>query len=151
MFEAFSLIAGTHPQSAQFKDEYVEGWSRDDNTKVVEFMSCLTRFKFIIGAVSLYSLLHPLHGLTQKLQGRTKDIVDAYQGVEEIIGQLKSMREKMEDTYLIPAYTMMHVGLQKNWMLSPPSPEHMDAGRNTEQMLHLLLLELQEQSWHPGP
>ena len=43
--------------------------------------------------------LHPLHGLTQKLQGRTKDIVAAYQGVEEIIRQLKSMRENMEDTY----------------------------------------------------
>ena len=92
MVEAFSLFARTRPQSAQLKDEYVEGWGRDDNTKVVEFMSCLTRFKFIIGAVSLYSLLHPLHGLTQKLQGRTKYIVDAYQGVEEI-------RETMEDTY----------------------------------------------------
>ena len=78
MYEAFSLIAGTHSQSSQFLDDHIVGWSRDDKTKAAEFLSCLARFEFIIGAVSLYSLLHPIYGLTQKLQGRTKDILDAY-------------------------------------------------------------------------
>ena len=62
-------------------------------------MSCISRLEFIIGAVSLFSQLHPLHGLTLKLQGRTKDIVAADQGVEEIIRQLKSMRENIVDLY----------------------------------------------------
>ena len=57
-------------------------------------------FRFVDSEQKIrFSLLHPLHGLIQKLQGRTKDIVAAYQGVEEIIRQLKSMRENMEDTY----------------------------------------------------
>ncbi len=86
MYDVFSLITGTHPQSSHFKDENVDGWSRDDKTKAAEFMSYLARFKLIIGAVSFYSLLHPPHALIQKLQGCTKDIVDAYQGVEQISG-----------------------------------------------------------------
>ena len=113
MYKVFSLIAGTHPQLAQFKDKYVEGWSRDDKTKAVE--SCISRFELIIRALSLCSRLHPLHGLTQKLQVRSKDIVAAYQGVEEIIRQLKSMRENMEDTYrCINNYACIIA--EKNWM-----------------------------------
>ena len=151
MYEAFSLIAGTHPQYAQFKDQYVEGWSRDDKTKAAEFMSCISRFEFIIRAVSLYSRLDPLHGLTQKLQGRSKDIVAAYQGVEEIIRQLKSMRENMEDTYrCINNYACIIA--EKTGCKTHQAPHAWRPFRTQSQCSNCYCWgALQEQSWHPAP
>ena len=57
----------------------------------MDFMKCLTKFDFVIGVVALYHLLHPLHGITVKLQGRTKDIVQAYEDVEKLKADMKTM------------------------------------------------------------
>ena len=62
-------------------------------------MQGISRFDFIIGVVSLYVLLHPLHGITQKLQGRTQDIVQAYKDVEEVKSLLKFMRADVDNVF----------------------------------------------------
>ena len=50
-------------------------------------------FKFLIGLVSLYRLLHPLVAITQNLQGRSVDIIKAYNRVESCIQDMQHMRQ----------------------------------------------------------
>ena len=45
----------------------------------MELIKCLTKFDFVIKVVSLYNVFHPLHDITVKLQGHTKDMVQAYE------------------------------------------------------------------------
>ena len=89
MYEALQVIIGTHPEL----DEFLEDYRPMDNIK------CLTKFDFVIGVVSLYSLLHPLYGNTIKLQGRTKKIVQAYQDLEGLKSDMKSMRADIDQVY----------------------------------------------------
>ena len=99
MYEALQVILGTHPQLEELSADYTKGWSSEDMRKAMEFTKCLTNFDFVIGVVSLYSLLHPLHGITIKLQGRTKDIVQAYEDVEGLKSDMKSMRSDIDNAY----------------------------------------------------
>ena len=62
----------------------------------MEFIKCLTKFEFVIGVLSLYSLLHHLHNITVKLQGRTKDKVQAYEDVEGLKSDVKSMKVDLD-------------------------------------------------------
>ena len=45
----------------------------------------------------MYTLLYPLAGITQRLQGRAVDVVQAYQDVQSVILGMKGLRE---DIYL---------------------------------------------------
>ena len=54
------------------------------NLKVMtlKFINSLRKFEFIIGISSLSRLLHPVTDITQKLQGRTIDIIDTSQNID---------------------------------------------------------------------
>ena len=99
MFEAFQVILGTHERLNEFSTEQTEGWSGEDKRNANDFMHCLSRFDFIIGMVSLYFLLHPIHGTTQKLQGRSQDILQAYIDIDEVMSKLKSMRSGIDKLF----------------------------------------------------
>ena len=99
MFEAFQVILGTHERLNEFSTEQTEGWSGEDKKNANDFMHCLSRFDFIIGMVSLYFLLHPIHGTTQKLQGRSQDILQAYIDIDEVMSKLKSMRSGIDKLF----------------------------------------------------
>ena len=62
-------------------------------------MKYLTKFDFVIGVVSLYSLLHLFSGITIKLQGRTKGILKAYEDVENLTSEKKSMRSDIDNVF----------------------------------------------------
>ena len=62
----------------------------------MKLIKCLTKFDFVIEVVSLYSVLHPLHGITVKLQGHIKDLVQAYEDVKGLKSDMKSMRANID-------------------------------------------------------
>ena len=46
--------------------------------------------------IALYRLLHPVAGITQKLQGRPIDVIDAYQNVNTCIEDIQLLRENVD-------------------------------------------------------
>ena len=52
-----------------------------------------------VGLVSLYSLLHPVHGLTSGLQGKSIDIVNAYQRINETVSSLKVVSRDIDNQF----------------------------------------------------
>ncbi|XP_065658132.1 uncharacterized protein LOC136082646 [Hydra vulgaris] len=57
---------------------------------------CSSHFEFIIGIITLYRLLHPLSYITERLQGRTTNIVYAYSNIQETIDDLNHLRKNVE-------------------------------------------------------
>ena len=54
-----------------------------------------------MGIISLYRLLHPVAPITQKLQGRTVDVIAAFNGVKDCIEDMKTLRENVEGEFSI--------------------------------------------------
>ena len=46
--------------------------------------------------IALCRLLHPVAGVTQKLQGRAIDVIDAYQNVNTCIEDIQLLRENVD-------------------------------------------------------
>ena len=55
----------------------------------------MTKFEFFIGMIVLYRLLHAVAGITQKLQGRTIDVTDAYQNINTCIEDIQLLQENV--------------------------------------------------------
>ena len=53
----------------------------------------------MIGLVSLYRLLHLFVGITQNLQGRSTDIIKAYNEVEGCIQDMQSIRQTTDEEF----------------------------------------------------
>ena len=53
----------------------------------------ITDFEFIVTFVTVYHFLSHLVGITVKLQGKTLDIVDAYNGISSIVTFYRSLRQ----------------------------------------------------------
>ena len=53
----------------------------------------------MIGLVLLYRLLHPLVGITQYLQGRSNDIIKAYNQVESCIQDMQHIRQFTDEEF----------------------------------------------------
>ena len=56
-------------------------------------LKVVTSFEFI-SLIALYRLLHPLAGITNRLQGRGVDIIEAYDDVSSVIKDIKNTRKK---------------------------------------------------------
>ena len=57
--------------------EYTEVW------EARELLNAVTSYVFSL--IGLYRLLHPLAGITNRLQGRGVDIIEAYDDVSSVI------------------------------------------------------------------
>ena len=64
--------------------------------EATNYLNALAKFEFIIGILSLYRLLHPIAGLTNKLQGRSIDVIEAYANVSSCVDDMKFIRENIE-------------------------------------------------------
>ena len=53
--------------------------------EATSLLNAVTSFEFIISLIGLYRLLHPLAGITNCLQGRVVDIIEAYDDVSSVI------------------------------------------------------------------
>ena len=60
------------------------------------FLNTLTTFEFLIAIINLYHLHHLLLSVTQKLQGRTADIVYAYNNMQEAVDNLYYIRQNVD-------------------------------------------------------
>ena len=65
-----------------------EGWDYKTKWKATLLLITVTSFEFIIYLIGLYRLLHPLAGITNCLQGRGVDIIEAYDDVSSVIKDL---------------------------------------------------------------
>ena len=73
----------------------------------------MTDFGFIVGMVTIYQFLHRLHGPTIKLQGRSMDIVQAYQQMDDLKKDYKNMRNNVDKDFKV-VYTLV-IELNKHW------------------------------------
>ena len=78
MIEASETMNGTYPKNNDFNSVYKNGWDSKTKEDATSYLNVITKFEFLTGLVSLYRLLHLLVGITQNLQGRSIDIIKAY-------------------------------------------------------------------------
>ena len=64
LVECFEIINGTHSNLEEFDDDFTKGWDSGSKVEATTRLKSITDFRFIVGLVSLYSLLHPVHSLT---------------------------------------------------------------------------------------
>ena len=65
-----------------------EGWDYKTKWEATLVLKTVTSFEFIIYLIGLHRLLHPLAGITNCLQGRGVDIIEAYDDVSSVIKDL---------------------------------------------------------------
>ena len=99
--EALEIIIGTHPDINTLDEIFTKGWNWNSKKEVTTYINALTSFEFIVGITFLYRLLHPVASITQTLQGRTIDIVKAYQEVQSYILGQRVVRDKIEEEFLV--------------------------------------------------
>ena len=90
---------GTHADLDQLRSDFPNGWDSKTKKEASSFLNALTTFKFLIGIITLYNLLHPLSSVTQKLQGFTADIVYAYNNMQEAVDNLNYIRKNIVELY----------------------------------------------------
>ena len=71
-------------------------WDAKSKVEATQFLNSLTKFEFVIGMIALHRLLHPVAGITQKLQGHTIDVIDAYQNINACIEDIQLLRENVD-------------------------------------------------------
>ena len=64
--------------------------------EATSLLNTVTSFEFIICLIGLYRLLHQLAGITNCLQGRGVDIIEAYDDVLSVIKGIKSTRKNID-------------------------------------------------------
>ena len=96
--ETFEVINGTHTELDEFEEIYIKEWDPKGKVEATQFLNSLTKFEFVIGMIALYRLLHPVVGITQMLQGRTVDVIDAYQNVNTCIEDIQLLRELLTES-----------------------------------------------------
>ena len=85
-----------HTGLDEFEEIYTKGWDAKSKVEATQFLNSLTKFEFVIGMIVLYRLLHPVAGIMQKLQGRTIDVIDAYQNVNTCVEDIQLLRENID-------------------------------------------------------
>ena len=95
------MINRTHPIINTFDEIFTKGWDSNSKKEATAYINTFTSFEFIVGITSLYRLLHPLASITQKLLGRTIDIVKVYQEVQSCVLDMRVVRHKIEVEFLV--------------------------------------------------
>ena len=88
--------------------------------------------------IALYRLLHPVAGIMQKLQGRSIDVIDAYQNVNTYTEDIQPLRENVVQS------SMQFSNKRSEWQITltsnlilPELPRH----KFIETMFQLIRLE----------
>ena len=98
--EALEIMNGTHPDLPSFDAIYTKGWEATKNEATAN-LKAVTSFEFLIGLIGIYRFLHPLTGITTRLQGRSMDIVRGFQDVKSCIDELKDIRNDIDTNFAI--------------------------------------------------
>ncbi len=74
-------------------------WDRDTKVKAEGLRSSLTSGTNIAALVVLKNGLHPVKGLSVKLQKRDRDICEAYSHIDFVVSEVQSMRQNVDETW----------------------------------------------------
>ena len=66
---------GTKSKISDLDKLHTDGWNPKAKKEAPSYIKELTDFPFIVSLITVYSLLHPLAGVTERFLGRTVDIV----------------------------------------------------------------------------
>ena len=99
IMEALEVVNGTHADINQLDETYSKGWGAKDKQEASSYLHALSNFNFIIGLISLYRLMHPFTGITKKLQGRSIDVVKAFNEVESVVNDLGAVRSNIDSEF----------------------------------------------------
>lgn len=95
-FELIPAIVTTTDMIAHphLYDDAAGDWSWDKETKETAngLQSAIKRFENIVAFIVLKNVLHPLKGISAKLQKRDLDIYDAYKWIDDKISYLQAFR-----------------------------------------------------------
>ena len=97
--EALEIINGTHLEIGSFEKKYTEGWDYKSKREATSLLNAITSFEFIICLIGLYRFLHQLSGITTRLQGRSVDIIAAYDDVSSVMKDIKNTRNSIEKEF----------------------------------------------------
>ena len=90
MFEAIQFGNSEYPQ-------YNDGWLPEDKQNALAFMNALESFEFIYCLITLYRSMSYLKEAVVKLQGKNRDIVSGVSIVMQCCGELKKLRENVDN------------------------------------------------------
>ena len=82
-------------------EKFDEDWTWDVDTKSLAqglYKSC-TKFEHLVAFSVLFNGLEPVKPLAKKLQKRNQDIYTAYHNVDQVLTQLKSFRDNMDEVF----------------------------------------------------
>ena len=99
--EALEIFNGKHPSINTFDEIFTKVWDSNSEKEAMAYINALTNFEFIVSITSLYRLLHLVTNKKQKLQGRTIDIVKAYQEVQSYILDMLVVSDEIEEEFLV--------------------------------------------------
>lgn len=86
--ESLKVINGTHPNQQDLEQIYATGWDTQSRKDATSYLKDICDFPFIISLVSLYTLFHPVHAKTVRLQGSALNIVKAHEEIPEVTNDL---------------------------------------------------------------
>ena len=89
MVEAFEIMSGTYPKNNDFDSVYKDGWDSKTKKDATSYLNAITKFEFLIGLV----------GITQNLQGRSIDLIKAYNEVEGCIQDMQHMKQTIDEEF----------------------------------------------------
>ena len=99
--EALEIINGTHAEIGSFEKKHTEGRDYKTKREATLLLNAGTSFEFIISLIALYKLLHPLAGITNCLQERGVDIIEAYDDLSSAIKDIKSKRKNIDKEFSV--------------------------------------------------
>ena len=120
LMEALEVMNETHADVNQLDETYSKGWSAKDKQKASSYLHALSNFNFIIGLISLYCLMHPFNGITKKLQGRSTDVVKAFNEVESVVNDLGVVQSNIDSEF----YTIYNQAMRmaERMTVTPSAP-----------------------------
>lgn len=73
--ESLEIINRTHLKLEKFPKTRTTDWDSHAKREATNFLNALSKFEFIVGIISLYRLLHPVAGISDKAQDHNIDII----------------------------------------------------------------------------
>ena len=99
IMEALDVMNGTHADINQLDETFSRGWSAKDKQEASSYSHVLSNFNFIIALMPLYRLMYPSAGITKKLQGRSIDVVHAFNELESVVNDLGAVRSNIDSEF----------------------------------------------------
>ena len=96
---ALEILNSINAEMRSFEKEYTKRWDYKTTREATSLLSSVTSLEFIFSLIRLYRLLHPLTGITNRLQGRSVVIIEAYDDVPSVIKDIKSTRKNIDKEF----------------------------------------------------